>query len=81
MGNSLFGSCAVPSRIQAELTEHPVVRYRPNNVQAPTEERCHEIPEQFGDSNRRSGIQCGAEPPYNDNTKGITGRERGGCGI
>ena len=59
MGNSLFGSRALPGSIRAELTEHPMVRY--NNVTAPTEERYCEIPERLGDSSHRNDIQFGTE--------------------
>jgi len=55
MGNSLFGSRAMPGSNAAELTEHPMVRY--NSVTAPTEGRYREIPERFGDSSHRNDIQ------------------------
>ena len=60
MGNSLFGSRAVPGSIPAELTEHPMVRH--NNVTAPTQGRYREIPERLGDSSHRNDIQFGTEP-------------------
>ena len=60
MGNSLFGSRAVPGNIPGEVTEHPMVRY--NSVTAPTEGRYREIPERFGDSSHRNDIQFRTEP-------------------